>query len=300
MNSGKKWESNEIVLLLCEVECGLTLAGIAKKHNRTEGGIKSKIIQLGEKNIICKKYCADNNLHMTNMTNIPNAFTPVQKTYQKKKEMIYVLQLECNKYYVGWTMRGDGERFSEHFDGEGSEWTKKYKPINVLKWIDGTKQDEDRITLDLMKEFGWYNVRGGKWCRVEMSAPPQELRTVPSKIQSVIDNAVRKSSSNQIHNIKNILASKCKRCGRSNHTSKNCYARTAVTSNKYNNYTQYDEDTDESYNEMDDDTEDDDIEWKCSYCDKTFDTEKGVLFHENRYCTKKNKKIGKIKYKYYN
>lgn len=259
MNSGKKWENNEIVLLLCEVECGLTLAGIAKKHNRSEGGIKSKIIQLGEKNIICKKYCADNNLHMTNMTNMPNTFTPVQKTYQKKKEMIYVLQLECNKYYVGWTMRGDGERFSEHFDGEGSEWTKKYKPINVLKWIDGTKQDEDRITLDLMKEFGWYNVRGGKWCRVEMSAPPQELRTVSSKIQSVINNVVRKpsvkqpcnSKKNSLVNIINSakIATKCNKCGRTNHTAKNCYAKTTVapkkdyakttvtvTSNKYKRY----------------------------------------------------------------
>ncbi len=27
--------------------------------------------------------------------------------------------------------------------------------------------------------------------------------------------------------------------------------------------------------------------WECSYCGKEFDSEKGALFHENRYCRKK-------------
>ena len=27
--------------------------------------------------------------------------------------------------------------------------------------------------------------------------------------------------------------------------------------------------------------------WCCSYCNKEFDTEKGALFHENKYCKKK-------------
>ena len=33
-------------------------------------------------------------------------------------------------------------------------------------------------------------------------------------------------------------------------------------------------------------------EWQCSYCDKIFTTKKGCLFHENRYCKKKNKYAG--------
>jgi predicted GIY-YIG superfamily endonuclease len=75
---------------------------------------------------------------------------------------VYVLQLECNKYYIGYTERQRDERFLEHFQNNGSKWTKKYKPLDVLKIISGTLQDEDEITLQYMKKYGWWNVRGGK------------------------------------------------------------------------------------------------------------------------------------------
>ena len=34
-----------------------------------------------------------------------------------------------------------------------------------------TEEDEDRITLEYMKKFGIDNVRGGKWCWVDL--PPK-------------------------------------------------------------------------------------------------------------------------------
>lgn len=65
----------------------------------------------------------------------------------------------------------------------------------------------------------------------------------------------------------------CFRCGNSNHYANNCYATYDVNGN-------YIDDSDSSEEEV----------WACSYCGKEFDTEKGALFHENRYCKKKSKK----------
>ena len=73
----------------------------------------------------------------------------------------------------------------------------------------------------------------------------------------------------------------CKKCGRKGHTSKKCYAKKTIRG---------------KFIEENSDT-DDEMEWQCSYCDKTFSTEKGTIFHENRYCKKKG---GKTKYRYYN
>ena len=41
---------------------------------------------------------------------------------------IYVLLLEENKYYIGKSNNIDN-RLESHFNGNGSAWTKKYKPI---------------------------------------------------------------------------------------------------------------------------------------------------------------------------
>ena len=61
----------------------------------------------------------------------------------------------------------------------------------------------------------------------------------------------------------------CYRCGNSNHYANNCYATYDVNGN-------YIDDSDSS-----------EEVWVCSYCGKEFDTEKGALFHENRYCRKR-------------
>lgn len=89
--------------------------------------------------------------------------------------MIYVLFLEQNKWYVGFTEREIGIRIAEHFDSNGSEWTKKYKPIQLMHIQEGTPTDEDNLTLKYMLEYGWWNVRGGRWCQINMTMPPIEL-----------------------------------------------------------------------------------------------------------------------------
>lgn len=82
---------------------------------------------------------------------------------------IYVLQCEDNKYYVGKT---DTNKFriDTHFDSNGSEFTKKYKPIDIYQIIpECDKYDEDKYVKKYMDKYGIDNVRGGTYSRIELT-----------------------------------------------------------------------------------------------------------------------------------
>lgn len=113
--------------------------------------------------------------------------------------MIYVLKLEQDKYYVGNTERPIQERIQEHFNGSGTEWTRKYKPLEVLFTKIGTIDDENKETLILMKKYGYQNVRGGNWCHMKLEYLPTEYELKQQQC--------------------------CHRCGRMGHFAKSCYAK---------------------------------------------------------------------------
>ena len=75
--------------------------------------------------------------------------------------MIYVLLLQENKFYVGFSERPIGERFVEHFNYKGSKWTTLYRPVQVLQVQPGGIEEENEMTLRIMDKYGWWNVRGG-------------------------------------------------------------------------------------------------------------------------------------------
>lgn len=80
---------------------------------------------------------------------------------------IYVLHCKSDKYYVGSTNRPIEKRLEEHFANNGSEWTKLYTPINVVKVIPNSTQfDEDKYVKIYMEEFGIDNVRGGSYSQI--------------------------------------------------------------------------------------------------------------------------------------
>jgi predicted GIY-YIG superfamily endonuclease len=90
--------------------------------------------------------------------------------------MIYILLLEGDHFYVGYSARPIGDRFLEHFHERGSKWTQKYPPVEVLQiFPHGTIEDEDEVTLQMMELYGWWKVRGGRWCSVDMTSCPLEL-----------------------------------------------------------------------------------------------------------------------------
>ena len=68
--------------------------------------------------------------------------------------MIYVLLLQENKFYVGYSERPIGERFIEHFNYRGSKWTTLYRPVQVLEVQPGGFKEENEMTLRMMDKYG--------------------------------------------------------------------------------------------------------------------------------------------------
>ena len=82
---------------------------------------------------------------------------------------IYAIQLEKGKYYIGKT-NNPQFRLESHFNSNGSEWTKKYKPLKVLEIKPNCDDyDENKITLQYMDKYGINNVRGGSFVSITLS-----------------------------------------------------------------------------------------------------------------------------------
>lgn len=113
---------------------------------------------------------------------------------------IYILLLETKKFYIGKT-NNPHIRLDSHFNSNGSEWTKIYKPIKVYELIsDCDSYDEDKYTLKYMEKMGINNVRGGSFCQVELSE--EQLKLIKNMIKGATD--------------------KCFKCGDSSHFIKDC------------------------------------------------------------------------------
>lgn len=112
---------------------------------------------------------------------------------------IYTLELENNKYYVGRS-NYPKIRILQHFSENGSEWTKTYKPIKILSEIIGEPFDEEKYTLIAMDKYGIDNVRGGSYCKIQLSDFEKEkaLQTIRS------------------------FTDKCYKCGNEGHFAKEC------------------------------------------------------------------------------
>ena len=87
---------------------------------------------------------------------------------------VYILRLEKNKYYVGYSKEVE-TRVASHFLGNGALFTKKYKPLEVMSVKHGDLLLENATTIALMATHGFENVRGGKYCKMEMTSPPASL-----------------------------------------------------------------------------------------------------------------------------
>ena len=166
---------------------------------------------------------------------------------------IYVLRLEGGRYYIGKT-DNVVKRYQQHLSGNGSVWTKKYKPVSLENTIENVSSfEEDKITKEYMSKYGIDKVRGGSYVEVELS----KFHTDALKME--------------IWGAKDL----CTQCGRKGHWVKDCYANKDASGNRI----EYEDGADS---------------WGCEYCDRTFTTAFGCGIHEKsckeKNCKERNKK----------
>ena len=154
---------------------------------------------------------------------------------------IYVLRLENDKYYVGKS-KNINDRILNHFEQNGSEWTKLHKPIQVIELIEDCDDfDEDKYVKIYMAKYGIQNVRGGSYSKINLSETAisflsKELRGCSDRcfecgsenhFISDCPNIVQKDTL-KVKSKNNKLKGKCTRCDRLGHNRKQCFAKTKL------------------------------------------------------------------------
>jgi len=197
---------------------------------------------------------------------------------------IYILRLEGGRFYIGKSADPQS-RYVQHLQGNGCAWTKKYRPVELMRTIrNASVFDEDKYTKEYMAKYGIDKVRGGTYVTEELE--PGLRASLLREIWAATDC--------------------CTRCGRKGHFVKACNARTDTAGNsisviassskrvwnstvqRYIDPTIYEDDSDEEDDEDedddeesdDDDEEEDEFVWGCEYCDRTFTTAFGCSVHE--------------------
>jgi len=128
--------------------------------------------------------------------------------------VIYCLELENKKYYIGKTTNLSF-RLQDHQNCKGCAWTKKHKPISLLETVeDADDYDEDKYVRIYMDRYGIDNVRGGSFSSVKLN-------------KTTINNLVRMSLGTN---------DKCFRCGSSSHFFKDCPENIKKVKKTYNKY----------------------------------------------------------------
>lgn len=155
-------------------------------------------------------------------------------------EIIYVLQLEEGKFYVGKTRELE-RRLQQHRNKEeskGAAWTRKFPLLldNPWKSFEATRpSQEDEETKALMWEFGVDNVRGGTYSEVELRE--EFLYTIEHERRTSLDlcyicrdpsHFIRNCPTlNQAHSVgipSRVFEEPCSPCGRASHPRRTCHS----------------------------------------------------------------------------
>jgi predicted GIY-YIG superfamily endonuclease len=127
---------------------------------------------------------------------------------------IYILRLKGNRFYIGKS-ENVLRRYKEHCNGEGSVWTRKYEPLELVLVIeDASPFDEDKYVKEYMSKYGIQNVRGGSYS------------------SEVLDEAQLYTLQREIWGAKD----RCMTCGRTGHFGKECFAKTDIYGNAIGDY----------------------------------------------------------------
>lgn len=174
---------------------------------------------------------------------------------------IYVLRLEGGRYYIG---KSDNviNRYKQHLSGNGSAWTKKYKPVSLENTIENVSSfEEDKITKEYMSKYGIDKVRGGSYVEVELSKfHTDALKMEIWGAKDLCTQCGRKGHwVKDCHYKTDVLGEKstktnkkeetCYRCGRPGHYSPDCYAKTHCNGDKLDAECDSDSDSDDDFDD---------------------------------------------------
>lgn len=141
---------------------------------------------------------------------------------------IYILKLERDNYYVGKTDNIE-RRYLEHINGNGSFWTKKYKPISIEKTIfNASHFDEDKYVKEYMVKYGINKVRGGSYLIEQLSE--SQLYNLYREIRGALNLCINCGSDKHFVkdcNYNKLIYYNCKKC--------NQYFENQIKLNNHNN-----------------------------------------------------------------
>ena len=103
----------------------------------------------------------------------------------EKQLHLYVLQLANGRYYVGRSANLNVQAAELGLHGGGQRWIQENQPAKLLykQPIEDETLVRD-VTLGLMREHGWENVRGWGWSQTNLKQAPLALREEePKKVK---------------------------------------------------------------------------------------------------------------------
>jgi len=105
--------------------------------------------------------------------------------------VIYVLQCEQGKYYVGRaaTREACDERWQRHKSGRGAVWTRMYRPIRIIETFESDNWHEELTVARYMAQYGQDNVRGGMFSQPDLT--DEQRRQILTWTRSVQDACFR-------------------------------------------------------------------------------------------------------------
>lgn len=146
---------------------------------------------------------------------------------------VYVLKCENDKYYIGKTNNVD-RRLLEHAEQDGSEWTKRNRPLEIIEQIDNADNfDEDKYVLKYMSIYGIDNVRGGSFSTVILDDVTR--KNILRMIWGSTDRCFKCGSLDHfVNNCDKVIEElnqepKCFICKRYGHIAPQCYAKTHIS-----------------------------------------------------------------------
>jgi len=147
---------------------------------------------------------------------------------------IYILKLDNKKWYIG-TSNDVEKRIKKHIQGDGSKWTAKYAPVKLVKsYKIKDLYEEDKITIKYMDKYGIDNVRGGSFCKMNLTEA--EKNVLRKMITTQNNKCFSCGKSGHYAKECNVLYidnsdesdTKCYRCKRYGHYKHQCYAKTDI------------------------------------------------------------------------